>query len=130
MKTWGQANRALGLLAGIERRIARHKADAERLEARRAKWAERLEAFVRAHVDEMEGRSRALPHGEVGLHKGWKLLVARGLMKRLLDRGLEAYINRPKPKVNKAALKVAPEDVLRDLGCRLEDEDVFRYEAR
>jgi phage host-nuclease inhibitor protein Gam len=131
MKTWGQANRALGLIAGIERRLARLGGEADRLRKRRTKWGDRLEAFTRAHEGEMEGRSRKMPHGRVWLHQA-TTLTARSwakVLEWLKREEMHSYI-RTKEELDKDALRQAEPDLIESCGAKLKTEDVFGYEAR
>jgi phage host-nuclease inhibitor protein Gam len=145
ISSWQEADAALASLAGARQAQARIAAEAERqiaevttcATAAAAGHAENekailagLEAFTKAHETELEGRSKRLPHGVVGLRKATKIALFR-TVKFVLDalkaEGLTNCI-RTKEEIDKEALDKFSEADLKTFGCRRNETDNFYVE--
>jgi phage host-nuclease inhibitor protein Gam len=144
VQSWEDADKALLEIARVERAIEEHAARAAKeieaireriagpvrqLEGRKTDLTGYVEAFVRAHEDEMDGRSKALTHGTVWLRRV-SSLTARS-WKRVLDwlvANKEMDYVRVEHEVNKTALREAPPETLRACGARVKHEDAFGYD--
>ncbi len=130
IKSWHDVDLALAEIAKRQAAIAAAKAAIDGERELIAAIEPRIEAWVREHEDEMQERSRALPHGRVWLHQA-KRLSARSwarVLDCLVERKAWAYI-RTKREVNKKALAGCTDEQLAGLGVRRKTEDVFGYEA-
>lgn len=116
---------ALKLKAAME--IEPFNAEIEALGRELAKFAlkNKAELFVRK-------KSLELTFGVIGFRQSTRLATVgkatfKQVLEKLQDRELDKYI-RTKHEVDKEALKGAPEDLLKTLGCKLKIEDEFYCE--
>jgi phage host-nuclease inhibitor protein Gam len=142
--SWDEANGALAELACARQEIARIQTNAQReidamvyastvaadpYVSAEAEILAGLEAFTRSHETELEGRSKRLPLGVVGLRKASYLKVVR-TVKYVLDaikaRGAAlAHCIRLKEELDKEAIAKLDADTLKSIGCKAAAEDNF-----
>ncbi len=147
IRSWDDVNRTLGALAvlhrdlttfGTERDEAIQRAKtayvdkAKPVEALIGELEDALRRFVVGHQGELDGRSRKLEHGRVGLLLVTALKIGsrnvKGAVAWLVENGKRKFLH-VKHELNREALREAPDDVLRAIKARVEDDDQFWYEV-
>jgi phage host-nuclease inhibitor protein Gam len=129
----------MGLLGEIENdlQVRTNALRAKAVEAsdplgkRLADLDEAIEQYCTEHIDELDpgARSRKLTCGVVGWEKSKPALKIRNLkkaMEKLLEvkKWAELY-TRSNPEPNREALKMAPAEILKAIGARIEQDDNF-----
>ena len=130
IKSWEDVDGALAEIAKRREAIAIAKARADTEREAIAELEPRIEAFVREHEDELQERSKSLPHGRVWLRSATRL-VARSwakVLERLQEGNMWGCI-RKKYEVDKEALEERTDSDLAEVGARRKTEDVFGYEV-
>lgn len=148
IRSWDDVNRSLADLGGlhrdlktftverdeaIERAKDTYSRKATPVESQIAAVEESLERFVTAHQADLDGRSKELHHGRVGLllvadifriaSKNVKSAIAWLLAAKKLD-----YLH-VEHKLNKETLREAPDTVLRAIKAKVVSEDRCWYEV-
>ncbi|MBE3574562.1 MAG: host-nuclease inhibitor Gam family protein [Firmicutes bacterium] len=97
---------------------------------RKEKLGLEIKDFVERHLDELNGRSRVLNFGTVGLRRTTSILLrnVKAVLEALKARGMKDCIIT-KESVSKDALKEYPDEVLASIGVRRKTEDVIWYET-
>jgi len=143
--SWEDADQALAELAAFRRNIAAYTAardeDIQKAKSRYASLAtpvyehiERLEdelhRFLLSHQEDLDGRSRKLNHGRVGFLLV-KHLTVRNVKKAIdwLRETKKVQYLRVTYRLNKEALREAPDEVLRACGARVKPRDEAWYEV-
>lgn len=95
----------------------------------RERLAKDVEQFVRHHWDELDGRSRTLTFGEVGLRRATSIVIRKvaDTLALLKERGLKHCIN-VKESPNRDVMAQLTDDELKAVGARRKVEDVFWFE--
>ena len=130
IKSWDDVDEALRQIAVRTGQIATCKGEIDRLREAIAELEPRIEAFVRAHEDELQERSKSLPHGRVWLRQATRL-VARSwakVVEKLFSTEHEWCI-RPKYEADKERLAELTDEQLKRYGVKRETTDTFGYEA-
>lgn len=144
---WDDANEALAQPASHHREVADHRRQRDEamqtakdlcvkgcqpLEETIEDLEAELKRYTLAHQDELEGRSRTLAHGRVGLFLVKRLAIGSRRVKGAIDWLVNArkldYLHT-KYALNKDALQKAPATVLRAIGARVAERDQFFYEV-
>jgi len=139
---WAAADKVLGnvatdraclakIQAEADAKIEKVKADAkavsETISAHLAAGLAALEAFTRAHEADLEGRSRKLTHGVLGLRQTTKIVLKRTVefvLGALRARKMDDCI-RLKEEVDKEFLDHYVDQQLAEVGCVRKTEDLF-----
>ena len=130
IKSWEDVDAALALITESQKVIAEARAKVDHEKAIIAAIEPRIEAFVREHEDELQERSKSLPHGRVWLRSATRL-VARSwakVLERIRECGRPDLV-RAKEEPDKEKLAEMADETLKRFGVRRETEDVFGYEA-
>lgn len=95
----------------------------------RNQLAKEMEQFVRHRWDELDGRSRQLTHGEVGLRRATSIVIRKvaDTLAALKERGLHHCIN-VKETPNKDVMAQLTDEELKAVGARRKIEDVFWFD--
>jgi len=109
-----------------------HKAATTTVQAELDKVVRLLEVFAEKNQDGFRGkRSRKLNHGQIGWRKSTKLALTKKpleVIELLRRKGMEDCV-KVRETVDKTKLKEFPDDVLEQVGARMEVADVFFVEA-
>lgn len=95
----------------------------------REQLAKEMEQFVRDHWDELNGRSRVLTYGEVGLRRATSIVIRKvaETLAALKERGLHHCII-VKETPNKDVMAQLTDEELKAVGARRKVEDVFWFD--
>ncbi len=145
LENWEQVDQALFELGNLTRRkqgyIDRYDAEIEALKTRcQGGLVELLEEmddlgnqvymYAVAHIQELEGRSKALTHGAVAFHRSTELRLPKdqsGVIAALKELGKDACLKIVE-KVRKAVLKEEAPEIIVAVGGKLVPKDNFRIE--
>lgn len=130
IKSWDDVDMALAQIATHQEAIAACKASVDERRAKIAELEPRIEAFVREREDELQERSKSLPHGRVWMRQATRL-VAKSWAKvvdKLFGTAYEQCI-RTKYEADKERLAELDDAVLKTFGVKRETSDAFGYEA-
>ena len=130
IRSWEDADQALAEIGKRREAIAVAKARADAERELIGEIEERLEAFVRDHEEDLQEKSKALPHGRVWLRWSTRL-TARSWVKVLenLLAGKHLQYLRVEHEVNKEALNETGAAFLLQIGVRRKSGDAFGYET-
>jgi len=130
IRSWEDADQALAEIAkrkeGIA--VARARVDTEKREIESLE--ERLEIWVRDNEEDLQEKSKALPHGKVWLR--WSTRLAARSWAKVLENllaGKHLQYLRVEHEVNKDALKEVGDAFLLQIGVRRKSGDAFGYET-
>lgn len=130
IRSWDEADQALAEIAKRKEAIAVAKARADAERELIGEIEERLEAFVRDHEEDLQEKSKALPHGRVWLR--WATRLTARSWAKVLENLLgqkELRFVRVDYEVNKDTLKDAGDAFLLQVGVRRKSGDAFGYET-
>ena len=130
IRSWEDADQALAEIAARKEDIAICRARADEEKGAIGELEERLEAWVRDNEEDLQEKSKALPHGKVWLRWSTRLTArswAKVLENLLMGKHLQ-YL-RVEHEVNKEALNETGAAFLLQIGVRRKSGDAFGYEV-